>query len=74
MKAALFKEKTPPLSLQEVVKPVPGKDEFLSMLNFIYKHKVTPVIDKVSPLAEVNEAFNRMEEGGKFGKITLQIS
>ena len=50
------------------------EDEFLSMLDFVHKHKITPVIDKVFPLAEVNEAFNRMEEGGQFGKIVLQIS
>ena len=73
MKAALFKEKTSPLSLEEVAKPEPGKDDFLSMLDFIHKHKITPVIDKVFPLTEVNEAFNPMEEGGQFGKIIYFI-
>ena len=50
------------------------EDEFLSMLDFIYKHRITPVIDKIFPLSAVNEAFARMEEGGQFGKIVLQIS
>lgn len=50
------------------------EDEFLSMLDFIHKHKITPVIDKIFPLEDVNEAFKRMEEGTQFGKIVLQIS
>ena len=44
------------------------------MLDFVHKHKMVPVIDKVFPLAAVNEAFARMEEGEQFGKIVLQIS
>ena len=48
-------------------------DEFLSMLDFVHKHKITPVIDKIFPLAEVNEAFKLMKEGGHFGKIVLKI-
>ena len=51
-----------------------NEDEFLSMLDFVHKHKMVPVIDKVFPLAAVNEAFARMEEGEQFGKIVLQIS
>jgi zinc-binding alcohol dehydrogenase/oxidoreductase len=50
------------------------EDEFLSMLDFIYKHKINPVVDKVFPLAEVNEGFRRMEQGEQFGKIVLAIS
>ena len=50
-----------------------NEDEFLSMLDFIHKHKITPVIDKVFSLVEVNEAFHRMKEGGHFGKIVLKI-
>ncbi len=50
------------------------EDEFLSMLDFIYKHKINPVIDKVFTLAEVNEGFKRMEQGEQFGKIVLKIS
>lgn len=49
-------------------------DEFLSMLDFVHKHQLTPVIDQTFPLDEVNQAFSRMEEAGHFGKIVLKIS
>ncbi len=49
------------------------QDEFLSMLDFVHKHRITPVIDKIFPLAEVNDAFARLKEGEHFGKIVLKI-
>ncbi len=49
------------------------EDEFLSMLDFVHKHKIKPVIDKIFTLGEVNEAFRHMEEGRQFGKIVLKI-
>lgn len=50
------------------------EDEFLSMLDFVHKHRLTPVIDRSFPLNEVNEAFARMRQGGHFGKIVIKIS
>jgi zinc-binding alcohol dehydrogenase/oxidoreductase len=47
------------------------RDEFLSMLDFIEKRNIKPVIDRTYPLAEINEAFERMKSGGQFGKIVL---
>jgi len=49
------------------------EDEFLSMLDFIYKHKIKPSVDKTFPLSQINEAFARMQEGDQFGKIVLTI-
>ncbi len=49
------------------------EDEFLSMLDFIHKHKIKPVVDQVFPFEKVNEAFKKMEEGRQFGKIVLSI-
>lgn len=49
------------------------RDEFLSMLDFIESRRLTPVIDKVFPLAEVNAAFAHMQQSNQFGKIVLQI-
>lgn len=50
------------------------RDEFLSMLEFLDSYKLSPVIDKVFPLEEVNEAFEHMNRSDQFGKIVLQIS
>jgi NADPH:quinone reductase-like Zn-dependent oxidoreductase len=50
------------------------RDEFLSMLDFLESRNLKPVIDKVFPLEQINEAFQRMETSNQFGKIVLQIS
>ena len=50
------------------------EDEFLSMLDFVHKHRIKPVVDKRFSLVQINDAFARMEEGGQFGKIILKIS
>ncbi|HRI78301.1 MAG TPA: zinc-binding dehydrogenase [Cyclobacteriaceae bacterium] len=51
-----------------------NEDEFLSMLDFVHKHKIIPVIDQTLSLAEANQAFARMKAGSHFGKIVLKIS
>lgn len=47
------------------------RDEFLSMLDFIEKKNIKPIIDKVYNLSEIDEALGRMKEGAQFGKIVL---
>ncbi len=48
-------------------------DEFLSMLDLIYKRNIKPSIDKNFSLTQVNDAFTRMQEGDQFGKIILTM-
>lgn len=50
------------------------RDEFLSMLDFIESRSLKPVIDKVYPLDNIQDALQRMEQGDQFGKIVLQIA
>lgn len=51
-----------------------GSDqEFQDMVAFVSKHKIKPVVDQVSPIAEAAKAFERMDEGKQFGKIVLEI-
>ncbi len=50
------------------------RDEFLSMLDFLESRNIKPVIDKIFPLEQIDEAMKRMEQGDQFGKIVLQIS
>lgn len=49
------------------------RDEFLSMLDFIEKKKIKPVIDKTFQLKDINEAMSYMESAKQFGKILLKI-
>lgn len=50
------------------------EDEFLSMLDFFYKHQLKPIIDSTYHLENIAEAFKRMEQGDQFGKIVISIS
>lgn len=49
------------------------RDEFLSMLHFLESRNIKPILDKTFPLAQIGEAFERMNTGNQFGKITLEI-
>ena len=48
--------------------------EFSMMVDFVNFHKIKPIIDSVYDLADANDAFKKMDEGGQFGKIILKIS
>jgi zinc-binding alcohol dehydrogenase/oxidoreductase len=47
--------------------------EFATMVAFVAKHQIVPVIDSVRPLAEAESALRLMDEGGQFGKIVLKV-
>ena len=46
-------------------------EEFNDMLDFVNEHKVKPIIDKIFPLNQINEAFDYMISGSHFGKIVI---
>lgn len=48
-------------------------EEFQSMLHFIEKHRIKPVIDQIFPLSKYEEAFQRLEDAEQFGKIGFLI-
>ncbi len=51
-----------------------GSDEdFRDMIAFVNEHKIHPIIDKIYPLENAVEAFDRMKEGFQFGKIVIEI-
>ncbi|UKJ06020.1 zinc-binding dehydrogenase [Solitalea lacus] len=50
-----------------------NKTDFDSMIRFIEQHKLLPVIDKVFPLEEANDALDRMKKAEQFGKIIIKI-
>ena len=47
--------------------------DFANLMTFVAAHKITPVVDKVFPLAEADAALRRMAAGEQFGKIVLAI-
>jgi len=50
------------------------EDEFLSMLDYVEKHQLKPIIDSTFTLENINEAFTKMNEGRHFGKVIISIS
>lgn len=51
-----------------------GSDQdFSHMLTFVDHHKIKPLIDKVFPLSDAVEAFDRMKAGFQFGKIVVSL-
>jgi len=49
-------------------------DDFAGMLQLYESSKLRPVLDKVFPLEQADDAHVRMEAGDQFGKIVLRIS
>ena len=49
-----------------------SRDEFLSMIDFVEKKKIKPVIDSTFPLEKIEAAFERMKSAEHFGKILLK--
>lgn len=51
-----------------------GSDEdFEKMLRFCNMHKIMPVLDRTFELKDAVAAFDRMKQGGQFGKIIVRI-
>jgi zinc-binding alcohol dehydrogenase/oxidoreductase len=49
-----------------------GNDrEFASMVKFVEKHQIIPIVDEVFPLEKGNDALKKMENGSQFGKLVL---
>jgi zinc-binding alcohol dehydrogenase/oxidoreductase len=48
-------------------------EDFSGMVRFIAEQKIIPIVDRVFNLEDADEAANRMEASGQFGKIVLKI-
>jgi zinc-binding alcohol dehydrogenase/oxidoreductase len=49
-------------------------EDFAGMVDFVGRHKIRPVVDRVFGLEQGEAAFRWMDEGKQFGKIVLKIS
>ncbi|WP_163649271.1 zinc-binding dehydrogenase [Modicisalibacter sp. 'Wilcox'] len=48
--------------------------EFADLLAYVERHGITPVIDSAYPLDEIHEALDRLEAGGRMGKVGLTFN
>lgn len=49
-------------------------DNFLAMTDFVNRHRICPVVDRVFPFEEGDAALRHMEDARQFGKIVIKIS
>ena len=49
-------------------------NDFRDMLDFVNKHNVKPVVDKVYPLADYGAAIESMAQQSQFGKIVIDAT
>ena len=52
---------------------VGSRADFEAMNEFIAKHKIKPVVDKVFELADARAAFDAMDKDAFFGKIVIRL-
>jgi NADPH:quinone reductase-like Zn-dependent oxidoreductase len=50
-----------------------GARELHELLQAVEVGQIEPIVDKVFPLAQAADAVRRMEQGGQFGKIVLEV-
>jgi zinc-binding alcohol dehydrogenase/oxidoreductase len=50
-----------------------SSEEFADMLQFMERHCLRPIIDRVYPLQDTAQAFHRMQQGEQFGNIGIRI-
>jgi zinc-binding alcohol dehydrogenase/oxidoreductase len=48
-------------------------EEFELMLKLVIEHQIHPIVDQVFALADGANAFKRMEAGGQFGKLVVEM-
>ena len=48
--------------------------DFAAMIEFVNQHGIRPVVDNVFPLAEGNDALDRMKRSTQFGKLVLNVA
>ncbi len=49
-------------------------DDFAAMIRFVEMHRLSPVVDSVVGLGEVESALARMDAGHQFGKLVLDCA
>ena len=49
-----------------------NSQDFVDVLEFMWRHNVKPIIDRVEPLKNGIEMLSYLERGEQFGKIVLK--
>lgn len=52
----------------------PNREQLVELARLVDEGAVRPLIDSVYPLHEIRQAFERVEQRGKSGKVVLEIS
>jgi zinc-binding alcohol dehydrogenase/oxidoreductase len=48
--------------------------DFAAMLDFVARHRIEPIVDRVMAFSEVNDAYAVLHRAEQFGKVVLTVS
>jgi len=48
-------------------------EDFLAMVSFVNKHRLQPIIDKIFPFVDGENALRKMDDAKQFGKLVIKI-
>jgi D-arabinose 1-dehydrogenase-like Zn-dependent alcohol dehydrogenase len=51
-----------------------SKAELLQALKFVDSGKLQPVVDRIYPIEETRQAFERLQASQHFGKVVVEVS
>jgi NADPH:quinone reductase-like Zn-dependent oxidoreductase len=54
--------------------PIGGRPDFDRVMELVAAGVVRPVVDRVFPLSEVEQAFARLDSGAQFGKVVVRMT
>ena len=59
--------------LQLIGSTMGSPEDFREMLNFVCQHQITPVVDSVHALEDVNKALAILRDSSQFGKLVVSL-
>ena len=59
--------------LQLIGSTMGSQEDFREMLNFVCQHQITPVVDSVHALEDVNQALAILRDSSQFGKLVIGL-
>ena len=59
--------------LQLIGSTMGSPEDFRAMLSFVCQHHITPVVDSVYALEDVNQALAKLKDSSQFGKLVIGL-
>ncbi|MES2185097.1 MAG: zinc-binding dehydrogenase [Pseudomonadota bacterium] len=47
--------------------------DFQAMVDLVARHRIKPIVDRVMPITDINEAYALVDRGEQFGKVVMTV-